>query len=187
MFLTRRTDEHGRKDFRERDTDQDRERDREREKERRQKERERIRRQDEDRRRRRERQDGENACRKQEEEAKKEKERALEKKKGESTGESSYVERLGKPAKDIKKEESGKRERLRNKVLALILSYYPVISQTSAIRVSLLCVQDRPAIQLYQPGARSRNRSTGAAGVDVSPAPRKPDTETQTVAENEED
>lgn len=110
-----RTDEHGRKEFRERDADQDRER----EKERRQKEKERIRRQDEERRKRRERQDGENSCKKQEEEGKREKERALEKKKGENPGDSSHSERLGKPAKDNKKEESGKRERLRNKVMAV--------------------------------------------------------------------
>lgn len=108
-----RTDEHGRKEFRERDADQDRDR----EKERRQKEKERIRRQDEDRRKRRERQDGDNSCKKQEDETRKEKERAVEKKKGENHGDSSYSERVAKPARDNKKEESGKRERLRNKVM----------------------------------------------------------------------
>lgn len=109
-----RTDEHGRKEFRERDADQDRDR----EKERRQKEKERIRRQDEDRRKRRERLDGDNSCKKQEEEMRKDKERALEKKKGDNHGDSSYSERVAKPARDNKKEESGKRERLRNKVMA---------------------------------------------------------------------
>ncbi|XP_068596366.1 regulator of nonsense transcripts 3B [Brachionichthys hirsutus] len=151
----RKVDEHGRKDFRERDTDQDRERDRDREKERRQKEKERIRRQDEDRRRRRERQDGDNSFRKHQEEAKKEKEH--EKQKGENSGDSPHSEKLGKPAKD-KKEESAKRERLRNK--------------------------DRPAIQLYQPGARSRTRAPGGGGggeeaEESSPASRKADIETQ--------
>lgn len=117
MFcFTPRTDEHGRKEFRERDVD----RDREREKERRQKEKERIKRQDEDRRRRRERQDGDNSCRKREEDVKKEKDRALEKKKGDNFGDSFHSERPEKHAKDNKKDESGKRERLRNKVTTLL-------------------------------------------------------------------
>uniref|UniRef100_A0A7N6BL83 UPF3 domain-containing protein n=1 Tax=Anabas testudineus TaxID=64144 RepID=A0A7N6BL83_ANATE len=146
----RKVDEDGRKEFRERDAD----RDREREKERRQKEKERIRRQDEDRRRKKERQDGENSNRKREEEVRKEKERALDKKKhNENSGETAHAERPEKPAKDNKKEDSGKRERLRNK--------------------------DRPAIQLYQPGARSRNRVTsgGGGGAESNTADRRPDTE----------
>nr|XP_046263052.1 regulator of nonsense transcripts 3B [Scatophagus argus] len=156
----RKMDDQGRKEFREREAD--RERDREREKERRQKEKERIKRQDEDRRRRRERHDGENSCRKhQEEEVRKEKERALEKKKNENTGDSSQSERPEKPAKDNKKEESGKKERLRNK--------------------------DRPAIQLYQPGARSRNRVVGGGGAESNSANRKPDTETEKVADKVDD
>ncbi|XP_069550337.1 regulator of nonsense transcripts 3B [Brachyistius frenatus] len=151
----RKGDEDGRKEFRERDADRDRER--EREKERRQREKDRIRRQDEDRRRRRERKDGENSCRKREEEVKKE--RALEKR-GENMGDSSHSERPEKSAKDNKKEDSSKRERLRNK--------------------------DRPAIQLYQPGARSRNRVPGG-GTESSSADRKPDTETKKVAEKGDD
>lgn len=119
LCFTHRVDDHGRKEFRERDADRDREREREREKERRQKEKERIRRQDEDRRRRRERHDGENSYRKREDEVKKEKERAVEKKKGENAGDSSHFERPEKPARDNRKEDSGKRERLRNKVMAL--------------------------------------------------------------------
>ncbi|XP_040904828.1 regulator of nonsense transcripts 3B [Toxotes jaculatrix] len=158
----RKADDDGRKEFRERDTDRDREREREREKERRQREKERIRRQDEDRRRRRERQDGENTCRKREEEVKKEKERALEKKKGENTGDSTHSERPEKLAKDNKREDGGKRERLRNK--------------------------DRPAIQLYQPGARSRNRTTGGGGgTESNSADRKPDTETKKLADKGDD
>ncbi|XP_070693243.1 regulator of nonsense transcripts 3B [Pempheris klunzingeri] len=155
----RKADDQVRKEFRERDTDRDREREREREKERRQKEKERIRRQDEDRRRRRERQDGENSYRKREEELKKERERALDKKKGENTGEPSHSERPEKPARDNRKEDSGKKERLRNK--------------------------DRPAIQLYQPGARSRNRTTG--GAESNSADRKADTETEKVADKGDD
>uniref|UniRef100_A0A673CT30 UPF3 domain-containing protein n=1 Tax=Sphaeramia orbicularis TaxID=375764 RepID=A0A673CT30_9TELE len=154
----RKADEDGRKEFRERDTDRDRERDRE--KERRQREKERIRRQDEDRRRRRERQDGENTYRKREEEFKKEKDRVSEKKKGEHMADSTHSERPEKHAKDNKKEESVKRERLRNK--------------------------DRPAIQLYQPGARSRNRVTGG-GDELKTADKKPDTETKKVSDKGED
>ncbi|KAI3351591.1 hypothetical protein L3Q82_020425 [Scortum barcoo] len=147
----RKADEDGRKEFRERGADRDRER------EKRQKEKERIRRQDEDRRRRKERQDGENSGRKREEEVRKEKERAFEKKKSED---SSHSERPEKPAKDNKKEDGNKRERLRNK--------------------------DRPAIQLYQPGARSRNRGPGG-GAESNSADRKADTEAEKVANKGDD
>ncbi|KAI9541557.1 Regulator of nonsense transcripts 3B [Dissostichus eleginoides] len=152
----RKGEEDGRKEFRERDPDRDRERDGEREKERRQREKERLRRQDEDRRRRRER---ENTFRKEkrQDEAKKDKERTFEKKKGDHTGESSRSERSERPAKDHKKEESLKRDRLRNK--------------------------DRPAIQLYQPGSRTRTRG----GAESSSADRKPDTEMEKVADKGDD
>ncbi|KAK2904354.1 regulator of nonsense transcripts 3B [Channa argus] len=154
----RKVDEDGRKEFRERDADRDREREREREKERRQKDKERVRRQDEDRRRRRERQDGEKSCRMGEEEMKKEKDRAMEKKRGESSGDSSHFEKPEKSVKDNRKEDNGKKERLRNK--------------------------DRPAIQLYQPGARSRIRAAGGGGgAESTSADGKPDTETKKVAD----
>ncbi|XP_051944860.1 regulator of nonsense transcripts 3B-like [Xyrauchen texanus] len=118
----------GHKNYRDRDGD--------RERERRQKEKERIRRQDDERRRRRERQDGESTYKKrEEEEGKKEKDRVWEKRKNESTGESFGNVHPDKPSKEYKREDSAKRDRLRNK--------------------------DRPAIQLYQPGARSRNRGGG--------------------------
>ncbi|KAM6923397.1 regulator of nonsense transcripts 3B [Xenentodon cancila] len=142
-------EEDGRKEFRERDAD----RDRDREKERRQKERERIKRQDEERRRRRERQDGENSYRKREEEVKKEK--ALEKKRDENMADSFYSQKLEKPARENKKEDGVKKERVRNK--------------------------DRPAIQLYQPGARSRNRTTTGVAESNS-ADRKPDAENKKAA-----
>ncbi|KAM3867000.1 regulator of nonsense transcripts 3B [Diretmus argenteus] len=161
----RKVDEDGRKEFREREVDRDRERERERE--RRQRERERIKRQDEDRRRRRERHDGENTCRKREEEVKKDKDRAWEKKKGESLADSSHAERPEKPAKD-RKEENIKRDRLRNK--------------------------DRPAIQLYQPGARSRNRGGGGGGGggggvggDSHAGDNKPDVEAKRAHDKGED
>uniref|UniRef100_H3DE96 UPF3B regulator of nonsense mediated mRNA decay n=1 Tax=Tetraodon nigroviridis TaxID=99883 RepID=H3DE96_TETNG len=105
--------------------------DRDREKERRQKEKERLKRRDEERQRRRERLDAENLCRRIEDESKKERERNMDKKRCENLGE--FSEKGMKSAKEDRKDE--KRERLRNK--------------------------DRPAIQLYQPGARSRNRTTG--------------------------
>nr|XP_040029257.1 regulator of nonsense transcripts 3B [Gasterosteus aculeatus aculeatus]XP_040029258.1 regulator of nonsense transcripts 3B [Gasterosteus aculeatus aculeatus] len=155
----RKVDEEGRKEFRERDLDRDRERDREREKERLQREKERIRRQTENRRRRRERQDGETLCRRREDDVKKDKERAKEKKRGENLGDPTHSER---PSKDYRKDESSKRERLRNK--------------------------DRPAIQLYQPGTRSRTRGGGGgAGGESNSADRKPDTESGKVADKGED
>lgn len=46
--------------------------------------------------------------------------------------------------------------------------------------------QDRPAIQLYQPGARSRNRVAGG-GAESNIADRKPDTETKKVADKGDD
>ncbi|XP_060935086.1 regulator of nonsense transcripts 3B [Limanda limanda] len=154
----RKGDDDGRKEFRERDPDRDRERDREREKERRQREKERIRRQDEDRRRRRERQDGENSFRKRDDEGKKERERAFEKKKSENHVDSAHNERPDKLSRD-KREEINKRERTRNK--------------------------DRPAIQLYQPGSRTRVRPAG--GGESNSADRKPDTENKKVADKGDD
>ena len=118
LCFSHRGDDDGRKEFRERDTDRDRER--EKEKERRQREKERIRRQDEDRRRRRERQDGENSCRKRDDEGKKERERPFEKKRGENHVDSAHTERPEKLARD-KREESNKRERMRNKVTTPVL------------------------------------------------------------------
>lgn len=155
----RKGDEEGRKEYKERDTDRDRERDRDREKERRQKERERLRRQDEERRRRRERQDGENAGKKREDEFKKEKDCGIERKRSENTTDCIPNEKTGKPTKDTKREDSVKKERLRNK--------------------------DRPAIQLYQPGARSRNRPTQAGASD--PVDKKTDIETTKVPEKGND
>lgn len=170
-WLTLRWDENVRKEFRERNVD----RDREREKERRQREKERIRRQDEDRRRRREQQDGENTFRKQEEIKK---ERALEKKRSENLS-TSHSE------KAAKKDESGKRERLRNKVCAPGYQTFEVFLER-VIKWIVCFDQDRPAIQLYQPGARSRNRAT-AEGGEANSADRKPDTENKKVSEKGED
>ncbi|XP_019730278.1 regulator of nonsense transcripts 3B [Hippocampus comes] len=157
----KKPDEEGRKELREHDADRDRER--ELEKERQQREKERMRRQE--RRRRRERHDGENVTRKWAEEeapANKERERPPDKKRTDNASESDKME---KTPKQDKKDDSAKRERLRNK--------------------------DRPAIQLYQPGARSRNRPAGGGGggggADVSSVDRKPDTETKKLAEKGDD
>ncbi|KAM9469762.1 regulator of nonsense transcripts 3B [Clarias gariepinus] len=142
-----------------RDREGDRERDRDRE--RRQKEKERIKRQDEERRKRRERYDGENTYKKREEENKKEKEFVWEKKKNENTGESTghiHADKSERYSKDTKREENVKRDRLRNK--------------------------DRPAIQLYQPGARSRNK--GPIG-DVQAADKKADRDAKNAQEKEEE
>uniref|UniRef100_A0A1A7YCG3 UPF3 regulator of nonsense transcripts homolog B n=1 Tax=Iconisemion striatum TaxID=60296 RepID=A0A1A7YCG3_9TELE len=151
----RKREESGRKEFRERDFD----RDREREKERRQREKERFRRQEEERRRRREQHD-ENTFRKREEDNKREK--ASEKKRNENMVDCPHGEKMEKAAKENKKDESSKRERLRNK--------------------------DRPAIQLYQPGARSRHRAPpGGDGRESNSADRKPDPESKKVAEKVDD
>ncbi|XP_028272829.1 regulator of nonsense transcripts 3B [Parambassis ranga] len=134
-----------------------RERDADRDRDRERLQKERVKRQDENRRRRRERQDGENSYRKQDDEVKREK--ALEKKKGEHMTD-SHSERPEKVVKDNKKDDISKRERLRNK--------------------------DRPAIQLYQPGARSRNRAPGG-GTESNSVDKKPDHETKKVSEKGDD
>lgn len=59
---------------------------------------------------------------------------------------------------------------------------------SSCVSEPVLCLyQDRPAIQLYQPGARSRNRAAGGGGAESNSADRKPDTEARKVAEKEDD
>ncbi|XP_056625821.1 regulator of nonsense transcripts 3B [Triplophysa dalaica] len=125
-----KSEEAGHKEYRDRDG----------ERERRQKDKERFKRQDEERRRRRDRHDGEITYKKREDEGRKEKERVWEKRKHENVGESTGHVHLEKPSKENRKDDSAKRDRLRNK--------------------------DRPAIQLYQPGARSRNRGGGGSEGD---------------------
>nr|XP_055034810.1 regulator of nonsense transcripts 3B [Misgurnus anguillicaudatus] len=145
-----KSEDAGHKDYRDRDGDR----------ERRQKDKERFRKQDEERRRRRERQDGENTYKKREEDGRKEKERVWEKRKHENTGESSGNVHPEKSSKDNKKEDSARKDRMRNK--------------------------DRPAIQLYQPGARSRNRpggGSGGAGGEGQAAERRADKEAKSIPE----
>ncbi|NXD30498.1 REN3B protein, partial [Spelaeornis formosus] len=115
------------KDYRDRDRDFDREREYERA------QREKLRRQEEERRRQKERYEKEKVYRRKEEEVKKERDLLREKgKKSDLTDFTSSTDKFEKVTKDDKKEDTIKRDRIRNK--------------------------DRPAMQLYQPGARSRSR-----------------------------
>uniref|UniRef100_A0A674IM59 UPF3B regulator of nonsense mediated mRNA decay n=1 Tax=Terrapene triunguis TaxID=2587831 RepID=A0A674IM59_9SAUR len=111
----------------------DRERDFEREREYERLQREKQRRQDEERRRQKERFEKEKVFRKREEEVKKEINSFREKgRKSELPDFTGNTEKAEKITKDDKKEDAAKRDRIRNK--------------------------DRPAMQLYQPGVRSRSR-----------------------------
>ncbi|XP_042663163.1 regulator of nonsense transcripts 3B [Tyto alba] len=112
-----------------RDRDRDFERDREYERA----QREKLRRQEEERRRQKERFEKEKVFRRKEEEVKKERDLLREKgKKSDLTDFTSSMDKSEKVTKDDKKDDTTKRDRIRNK--------------------------DRPAMQLYQPGARSRSR-----------------------------
>ncbi|NWU93970.1 REN3B protein, partial [Upupa epops] len=114
------------KDYRERDRDVERDREYERAQG------EKLRRQEEERRRQKERFEKDKAFRRKEEEVK---ERDLLREKGKKsdlTDFASSMDKSEKVTKDDKKEDTIKRDRIRNK--------------------------DRPAMQLYQPGARSRSR-----------------------------
>uniref|UniRef100_UPI00398F76A6 regulator of nonsense transcripts 3B n=1 Tax=Pristiophorus japonicus TaxID=55135 RepID=UPI00398F76A6 len=105
----------------------------ERERERRLKEKERQKRQDEERRKPRERCEADKPFRKKDEEIKKEKDQTNEKaRKKESLDIASSYDKLEKGKEDKKEDIASKKERIRNK--------------------------DRPTMQLYQPGARSRSR-----------------------------
>ncbi|NXJ61634.1 REN3B protein, partial [Rostratula benghalensis] len=115
------------KDYRDRDRDFERDREYERA------QREKLRRQEEERRRQKERFEKEKVFRRKEEEVKKERDLLREKgKKSDLTDFTSSTDKSEKVTKDDKKEDTIKRDRIRNK--------------------------DRPAMQLYQPGARSRSR-----------------------------
>uniref|UniRef100_A0A8C3QTN1 UPF3B regulator of nonsense mediated mRNA decay n=1 Tax=Cyanoderma ruficeps TaxID=181631 RepID=A0A8C3QTN1_9PASS len=115
------------KDYRDRDRDFDRDREYERA------QREKLRRQEEERRRQKERYEKEKVFRRKEEEVKKERDLLREKgKKSDLTDLTGSMDKSEKVTKDDKKEDTIKRDRIRNK--------------------------DRPAMQLYQPGARSRSR-----------------------------
>ncbi|XP_066496095.1 regulator of nonsense transcripts 3B isoform X2 [Tiliqua scincoides] len=116
------------KDYRQRERDYDRDR----EYERIQRERDKLRRQDEDRRRQKERFEKDRVFRRKEDEVKKEERDSL-REKGKRAELMDYnAEKPERAAKEDKKDEMAKRDRIRNK--------------------------DRPAMQLYQPGARSRSR-----------------------------
>ncbi|NWH78916.1 REN3B protein, partial [Piaya cayana] len=146
------------KDYRDRDRDFERDREYERA------QREKLRRQEEERRRQKERFEKEKVFRRKEEEVKKERDLLREKgKKSDFTDFTSSMDKSEKVTKDDKKEDTIKRDRIRNK--------------------------DRPAMQLYQPGARSRSRlcqyeDSAAKPMDQG-ADKKPESETSAAKEEE--
>uniref|UniRef100_A0A8C0B6U4 UPF3B regulator of nonsense mediated mRNA decay n=1 Tax=Buteo japonicus TaxID=224669 RepID=A0A8C0B6U4_9AVES len=126
--------------------------------------REKLRRQEEERRRQKERFDKEKVFRRKEEEVKKERDLLREKgKKSDLTDFTSSTDKSEKVTKDDKKEDTIKRDRIRNK--------------------------DRPAMQLYQPGARSRSRlcqyEESAAKPTDQGADKKQESETSNMKEEE--
>ncbi|XP_065702342.1 regulator of nonsense transcripts 3B [Patagioenas fasciata] len=144
------------KDYRDRDRDFERDREYERA------QREKLRRQEEERRRQKERFEKEKVFRRKEEEVKKERDLLREKgKKSDLTDFTSSTDKSEKVTKDDKKEDTIKRDRIRNK--------------------------DRPAMQLYQPGARSRSRlcqyEDSAAKPTDQGADKKQESETSTTKE----
>ncbi|KAM6300010.1 regulator of nonsense transcripts 3B [Aegotheles albertisi] len=144
------------KDYRDRDRDFERDREYERA------QREKLRRQEEERRRQKER--FEKVFRRKEEEVKKERDLLREKgKKSDLTDFTSSTDKSEKAAKDDKKEDTIKRDRIRNK--------------------------DRPAMQLYQPGARSRSRlcqyEDSAAKPTEQGVEKKPESESGYTKEEE--
>ncbi|NXT00306.1 REN3B protein, partial [Jacana jacana] len=146
------------KDYRDRDRDFERDRDYERA------QREKLRRQEEERRRQKERFEKEKVFRRKEEEMKKERDLLREKgKKSDLTDFTSSTDKSEKVTKDDKKEDTIKRDRIRNK--------------------------DRPAMQLYQPGARSRSRlcqyEESAAKPAEQGAEKKAESETSNTKEEE--
>ncbi|NXC46254.1 REN3B protein, partial [Penelope pileata] len=146
------------KDYRDRDRDFERDREYERA------QREKLRRQEEERRRQKERFEKEKVFRRKEEEVKKERDLLREKgKKSDLTDFTSGMDKSEKVTKDDKKEDTIKRDRIRNK--------------------------DRPAMQLYQPGARSRSRlcqyEDSAAKPTDQGAEKKQESESSNMKEEE--
>ncbi|XP_035179534.1 regulator of nonsense transcripts 3B [Oxyura jamaicensis] len=146
------------KDYRDRDRDFERDREYERA------QREKLRRQEEERRRQKERFEKEKVFRRKEEEVKKERDLLREKgKKSDLTDFTSGMDKSEKVTKEDKKEDTIKRDRIRNK--------------------------DRPAMQLYQPGARSRSRlcqyEDSAAKPTDQGADKKQESETSNMKEEE--
>uniref|UniRef100_A0A8C2UB50 UPF3B regulator of nonsense mediated mRNA decay n=1 Tax=Coturnix japonica TaxID=93934 RepID=A0A8C2UB50_COTJA len=146
------------KDYRDRDRDFERDREYERA------QREKLRRQEEERRRQKERFEKEKVFRRKEEEVKKERDLLRDKgKKSDLTDFTCGTDKSEKVTKDDKKEDTIKRDRIRNK--------------------------DRPAMQLYQPGARSRSRlcqyEDSAAKSTDQGAEKKQESESSNVREEE--
>ncbi|NP_001305391.2 regulator of nonsense transcripts 3B [Gallus gallus] len=146
------------KDYRDRDRDFERDREYERA------QREKLRRQEEERRRQKERFEKEKVFRRKEEEMKKERDLLRDKgKKSDLTDFTCGMDKSEKVTKDDKKEDTVKRDRIRNK--------------------------DRPAMQLYQPGARSRSRlcqyEDSAAKSTDQGAEKKQESESSNMKEEE--
>ncbi|XP_021261823.1 regulator of nonsense transcripts 3B [Numida meleagris] len=146
------------KDYRDRDRDFERDREYERA------QREKLRRQEEERRRQKERFEKEKVFRRKEEEVKKERDLLRDKgKKSDLTDFTCGTDKSEKVTKDDKKEDTVKRDRIRNK--------------------------DRPAMQLYQPGARSRSRlcqyEDSAAKAADQGAEKKQESESSNTKEEE--
>ncbi|NXO02075.1 REN3B protein, partial [Rhinopomastus cyanomelas] len=140
------------KDYRDRDRDFERDREYERA------QREKLRRQEEERRRQKERFEKEKVFRRKEEEVK---ERDILREKGKKSDLTDFGSSTDKPEKifkDDKKEDTIKRDRIRNK--------------------------DRPAMQLYQPGARSRSRLCQYEESAVKPTDQGPDKKQETEPSN---
>ncbi|KAJ7310484.1 hypothetical protein JRQ81_007406 [Phrynocephalus forsythii] len=156
----KRLEEDCGKDYRERE----REYDRDREYKRIQRERDKFRRQEEERRRQKERFEKEKVFRRKEEDVKKERDSLREKgKRAELMDYMGNTDKTEKVTKEDKKDDTAKRDRIRNK--------------------------DRPAMQLYQPGARSRSRLSAydecAAKSPDQGAEKKQECETSNTKEEE--
>ncbi|XP_054852982.1 regulator of nonsense transcripts 3B isoform X3 [Eublepharis macularius] len=142
----------------------EREREYDREYERIHRERDKLRRQEDERRRQKERFEKEKAFRRKEDDVKKERDSLREKgKRSELTDYLGNMEKTEKVTKEEKKEDMAKRDRIRNK--------------------------DRPAMQLYQPGARSRSRLCAYDEISAKPSDQGADKklECETTNAKEED
>ncbi|XP_063169641.1 regulator of nonsense transcripts 3B isoform X2 [Candoia aspera] len=132
---------------------------REREYERIQRERDKLRRQDDERRRQKERFEKEKVFWRKEEEVKRERDSLREKgKRADFLEYMGSAEKAEKPTKEDKRDDLGKKDRIRNK--------------------------DRPAMQLYQPGARSRSRLSAYDECSAKPSDQGVDKKQECEASN---
>lgn len=71
-----------------------------------------------------------------------------------------------------------------NAIFCPVQSVLPVAACPPLCLVTCLHMQDRPAIQLYQPGIRSRNRT---GGVEAQAGERKAESQTKSTQEKGEE